>query len=122
MKTKNVGMAVLLGAVIPGAGHIYVEKYASGVWYLALYFLIFPFIIGGWIGYSSASIDNVPLSGFPMLMAFVALIIWMFSIYSAYVDAKSFNEQAAAEHKKCTHCAEMVKVEASICRYCQKGL
>jgi hypothetical protein len=32
------------------------------------------------------------------------------------------NELASGRSRKCPHCAEIVKVEALICRYCQRAL
>ncbi|HBG06287.1 MAG: hypothetical protein A2075_12010 [Geobacteraceae bacterium GWC2_58_44] len=120
MKTKNAGLAVLLGAIIPGAGHIYVERYGSGIWYLALYLIIFPGVIGGWMGYTIASASTS--DGFLILIAILALIAWLFSLYSVYVDAQRFNEKAQRESKKCPHCAEFVKAEANTCRYCHQSV
>ena len=39
--------------------------------------------------------------------------------------SKEFNQQASTQtptERKCPHCAEMVKAEAKICRYCQREL
>ncbi len=122
MKTKSAGLAVVLNAIVPGAGHVYVEKYYSAIWYLLLYFVAFPVVRYLSISYVLTHLDTATVYPFGIhpLFAVIIIIIWAFGLYSVYIDANNYNAEAQAESKKCPHCAEYIKAEAAICRYCRQ--
>ena len=81
VKRKNVGLAVFLSIIIPGGGHMYLEKVGKGV---ILFILVVILMVLG-------SLLTIVLIGFLLLL--VTIIIWVYIIYDAYKSAKSYNSQ-----------------------------
>lgn len=76
VEMKSVPLAMILAALVPGLGHMYVRRFAQGlaifiivVSMIALYFLIFTIIGAG--------------------------LVWAWQFYDAYRNAKEFNRRVA---------------------------
>jgi len=55
------------------------------------------------------------------------ILLWIVALIHALVlkpDMRAMDERrlATGEMRKCPHCAELVKQEATVCRYCQRSL
>ncbi|WP_245527600.1 NINE protein [Methanotorris igneus] len=61
-KKKSVGIAVLLSALIPGAGQMYLGKVGKGIIILlTFWFFLIPYIYGIYVAYKSAKDYNARL-------------------------------------------------------------
>lgn len=47
------------------------------------------------------------------------VLFWLAALIWACVDAAGFAEGSV---KKCPHCAEVIKIEAAVCRFCNRDL
>lgn len=92
----------------------------AALWYYGFYFDTSVSVPGG----SIAGIERVHNIGLieqrkdGMLFGFAATILGSLLIYLGRDSTKG----VAASEKKCPYCAELVKNEANICRYCNKDL
>ena len=107
---KNVGTAVVLNFVLPGAGYMYVGKVVLGVVVLLLALLAdFAAISGAGIGVEAAGFLGV-----------VGAI-------DGYLQATKYNERVDREKAeeeednlvRCPECAERIQRTARVCRFCQ---
>jgi len=60
-KKKSIGIAVLLSAIIPGAGQMYLGRVGKGIIILLTCWLIIPWIYGIYDAYKSAKDYNARL-------------------------------------------------------------
>ncbi len=99
-KPKNLLLAIGLNLVLPGAGYLYMGRLLIG-------------IIGGALVISMlyyAAVQD-------------ALIVWLganaiMAIDMAILSAKRNKALEEASTKKCSACAEVIKAEATKCRFC----
>jgi len=101
---KSLPLAIGLNFVLPGAGYMYMGRFLLGI--IAFLFIILlvlstPLITASsvWIGMN------------------VAMAIDMFIL-----NSKRQKKIAEATLTKCPFCAELIKKEAKVCRYCHKEL
>lgn len=101
---KSLPLAIGLNLVLPGAGYMYMGKVIVGIGALLFTVLLLAFagvflIVPAWIG----------------INAIMAIDMWML-----------FNKReqaiAAATTRKCPYCAETIKTDAIICRFCNRSL
>jgi hypothetical protein len=91
-------------------------------------YLMMTLIIGMCLGAVTAKIaDDRAVPGEPVFWfiagTFLALVALPAAIFlKSDPKLAERNELASGLSRKCPHCAEMVKVEALICRYCQRTL
>jgi hypothetical protein len=104
MKEKNLPLAIGLNIVLPGLGYMYMDKWIIGIFGCILVFGIYAttgtlFILPTWIGL------NI-----------------IMGIDMAILSSKNKKEIAAATTMKCPKCAEVIKREAKVCRFCNTEL
>jgi len=114
---KNPGVAAVLSFFVPGLGHIYGGKIGKGVTIL-IYYSIFAIPNAIFIAYAYGDAQSlVPI----LILSGMALFIWVRAITTAYKLVSESNKVGSAL-KKCSYCAELVKEEAILCRFCNNTL
>jgi hypothetical protein len=93
---KSVGLGIGLNLLWPGIGYCYFGKYAIGI----MCMIIIPILA-------------IPTAGFFWLAYLVFMCIDMCNM-----GKKSQKDNLEAISMKCPECAEMVKKEATKCRFC----
>jgi TM2 domain-containing membrane protein YozV len=97
-KAKDLVLAIVLNALLPGVGYMYMGRVPLGV----LVLLIVPALIffsEGW-----------------------AWLVWMLvmGVDMYILHLKNKREVEATTLKKCPSCAEMVRREALVCKHCHE--
>jgi len=87
-ESKNPGIAALLAFIVPGIGHIYVGRIASGLVILAAYYIL---MILAMVSFSlgiftlgAGFVLSIPLG-------IGILAVWAWQLFNAYKLAKQFN-------------------------------
>ena len=87
-ETKNPGIAALLAFFVPGIGHIYVGRIASGLVILAAYYILMILAIVsfslGFLTLGAGFVITIPLG-------IGILAVWAWQLFNAYNLAKQFN-------------------------------
>lgn len=82
---KNIWIALILGLIIPGCGHIYIWEIQKGVKLLLI-------AIALWI-LSVVFAISVILAPLAILCSLGSLVLALYSAYDAWVMAKAYNER-----------------------------
>lgn len=100
---KNPGLAAVLSALLNGLGQMYNGQIGKGILVIVIQ-IVNALLMMIFIGFITAP------------------IVYIWSIYDAYTVAKQINAQAETDMirntKPCPNCAERVKAEANVCRFC----
>lgn len=104
MKEKNLAFAIGLNLLLPGLGYIYAGRWIVGILGMLL-------VVGI---YASTGLLYI-LPTWLMMNAIMAIDMVML--------IKKHNKAAeSASLRKCPNCAEMVKRDAKVCRFCRSEL
>jgi TM2 domain-containing membrane protein YozV len=87
-ESKNTGIAALLAFFLPGIGHIYVGRIASGLVILAAYYILMILAIVSFsLGFFTLGVGFI----FAILLGIGILAVWAWQLFNAYKLAKQFN-------------------------------
>jgi len=101
-RQKSTGLAVLLGILFPGAGHLYAGKIVRGIVFIVAFFSLSVLTYVGWWFLLSGFDGSVPFTFttgiivFTVVMAIVILVIWVYQLIDAYNVTKRFNAELMA--------------------------
>lgn len=101
MKEKSLPLAVGLNLLLPGIGYMYMGKWIVGIFASLLVIGIL----------ATSAVD-------------LLLIVWLGLNLIMAIDMKLLSNKQKklvqeATTRKCPKCAEMIKREATVCRFCQ---
>jgi len=101
---KSLPLAIGLNLLMPGLGYMYMGKFIPGFFALLI-------MIGGFMAYGLFLFLQMSV-GINVLMAIDMIIL-------ANKNKKQITESST---KRCPNCAETIKEEARICRFCNTNL
>jgi Flp pilus assembly protein TadB len=103
MKEKSLPLAIGLNLFLPGAGYMYMGKVVVGIAAMLLVLMIYvaSFVLGLMTSF-----------GFFVIMTIDMLIL----------GNKRKKEIEKNTTKNCPKCAELIKKEAKVCRFCNTAL
>jgi len=90
------------------------------MWFMGIIVWVFLCIVAGIIAYRKGRSGI----GFFLLAIFLSPLIGIIAALIARPNAKEVEDAqiASGTSKKCPFCAEMIKTEAIVCRYCGKDV
>jgi len=86
--------------------------------------LILPWLIGAILVGAYASSKGRSAIGYFALSVILTPVLGIIIAVAAEPDIDKLEERAilAGKHRKCPYCAELVRMEASICKHCGKAI
>ena len=103
-KEKQLPLAIGLNLLIPGAGYMYMGKWIVGIFALLLIFTIY-------------AMTGTTIIGQTWLIMNLIMAIDMFILFKK--NKAKFDQENT---KKCPNCAELIQLEAKICKHCNSQL
>jgi uncharacterized membrane protein YhaH (DUF805 family) len=100
------------------------SEYSIGTMILFLAVAVFVYFIPNWIACFRRHHNANAIFFTNLLLGWTALG-WIFAFIWSLTSVKqnlSENSEMQAESKQCPFCAEKIKIEAKVCRYCGRDL
>lgn len=123
---KRPWLAVLLGALVTGLGHLYLRRWWRALgWLLATTVTSILFVPSSTMTTIASQLLNPGTVSVPIKDVLPLLVVGIVSVLDAYVIARTNNRQLMEQYRgiqRCHSCGRKIDPDVSFCQWCGTSL